>query len=301
MIDLRDLECLVALARCKHFARAAQECGLSQPAFSMRIRNLEKNLNSLIVKRGNRFQQFTPEGELIVAHGRAILEKIETLENEIKTGRGDVSGSLVIGVIPTAVAQAAQAAIWLHDRHPGIRTRIITDNSLAIQQGIDDRRFDAGITYSEGVSSDLLRVDPIYDEQYVIVIPSAMAAPDRDEISWAEASELPLTLLEPAMQNRRIIDRIFEEAGVRPDIAFETNGFNAAIIMAKSGVAATIVPRILADELNLHDGTVVRALVEPVVEKSISLVTPIRAENRPATAALRAVIREHASKEDPSD
>lgn len=294
MIDLRDLECLVALARWKHFARAAQECGLSQPAFSMRIQNLEKNLNSLIVKRGNRFQQFTPEGELIVAHGRAILEKIEALEDEIKTARGDVSGSLVIGVIPTAVAQAAQAAIWLHDKHPGIRVRIISDTSLAVQQGLDDRKFDAGITYSEGVSSDLLRIDPIYDEQYVIVVPKAMAPANRDDISWAEAAELPLTLLEPAMQNRRIIDRIFEEVGARPDVAFETNGFNAAIIMAKSGVAATVVPKVLVDELNLHDGTVVRALVDPVVEKSISLVTPIRAEHRPATAALRAVIQENA-------
>ena len=72
MLDLRDLECLSALARHKHFARAAEDCGMSQPAFSMRIRNLEERLETQIVRRGNRFQGLTAEGELVLAHGRAL-------------------------------------------------------------------------------------------------------------------------------------------------------------------------------------------------------------------------------------
>ena len=62
MISLRDLEFLSALARHRHFARAAEECGVSQPAFSMRIRKMEERLGTSVVTRGNRFSRFHPGG-----------------------------------------------------------------------------------------------------------------------------------------------------------------------------------------------------------------------------------------------
>ena len=291
-MDLKDLECLVALSRCRHFARAAQECGLSQPAFSMRIRNLEKMLDTIVVKRGNRFQQLTPEGEQVLAHARTILDRVNVLQAEIRTGRGELSGSLVIGAIPTAVAHAARAAIWLKERHPGIRTRIVSASSIAILQGIEDGKFDAGITYSEGVSDDLVTADEITTEEYVLVAPKTMVAESAGEITWAETAELPLTLLEPEMQNRRIIDRIFEDVGVSPQVAFESNGFNAAIIIALSGVAAAVVPKILIEELDSQTGVEVLPLIDPVVEKSISLVTPRHSGGRARTQAFREVVLE---------
>ncbi len=294
MIDLRDLECLVALARHRHFGRAAQDCGLSQPAFSVRIRNLEERLNSLIVRRGNRFRQFTPEGETAVAHARAVLARVESLEQETRASQGTLSGSLVIGVIPTALAQAARASIRLKRRHPDIMTRIIAASSLAIQQGIDDGKFDAGITYSEGASRDLLKVEKICDEEYVLVAPEALLPPDGSAVSWARAAELPLTLLEPSMLNRRIVDGVFESVGARPRVVFETNGFSAAIMLAGAGVAATVVPRILIDMLGSHERTVVRSLAEPVVKKPVSLVTPRQTGSRPVTSALRTVVLETA-------
>ena len=107
MLDLRDLECLSALARHKHFARAAEECGMSQPAFSMRIRNLEDRLETQIVRRGNRFQGLTAEGEVVLSHGRAILESTRALEEQVRAAKGEVIGRLRLGTIPTANAYAA--------------------------------------------------------------------------------------------------------------------------------------------------------------------------------------------------
>ncbi|MEL7255943.1 MAG: LysR family transcriptional regulator [Pseudomonadota bacterium] len=290
MIDLKDLECLVALSRTRHFARAAQECGLSQPAFSMRIRHLEENLNTAIVKRGNRFQQLTPEGEKVLAHARDILERTRNLEREIRATRGEVTGSLVLGVVPTATAVAAQLAIKLQSDHTGLRTRIITTSSLAIQQGIEDRQFDAGLTYANGVSSDLMHVDPVYSEHYVLLAPKALVADKSDTISWEDAAELPLTLLEPSMQNRKIVDRVFLDIGARPRVMFDSNGFNAAIVIAKQGIAATIVPKVLIEELGDEGDIRVLDLVEPMVEKDIALVVPRQASKTIITNALREAV-----------
>lgn len=287
MIDLRDLKFLAALARHGHFARAAQECGVSQPAFSMRIRRLEERLGVTIVRRGNRFEGLTAEGEAALRHARAILDEVRAMEETFRSGRGEISGPLRLGVIPTAAASAAHMVQRLVQQFPGITPRIETASSLAIQQGIEDGRFDAGLTYADGVAGDLLSVLPHYRESYVLLAPDRLAPVEPGQpVPWAAAAALPLVLLEPGMQNRRILDGVFDQLGLRPQVVAETSGFTAAMVLAVDGGMATVVPGVLADAMGAPPGTGVFALIEPVVEKTVSLVTPLRRPGLPTVAAL---------------
>lgn len=92
---------------------------MSQPAFSMRIRNLEDRLGLSIVRRANRFQGLTEEGQMIVRRGRAILDDAKALEQEIAASRGEITGKLVLGVIPTATAWGGRS--WWTGCGSGIR------------------------------------------------------------------------------------------------------------------------------------------------------------------------------------
>lgn len=287
MLSLKDFELLISLARHKHFARAAADCGISQPAFSMRINKMEDRLGTNIVRRGNRFQGFTAEGDLIVRHARKILDDVKVLDQEFRTAQGELSGALRLGVIPTAAAFAGRLAMDLRKAYPGITVRIETASSLAIQQGIEDGRFDAGLTYTEGASRDLMRVEPVYEETYVLLVPELLAPRQKGEVGWAEIAELPLSLLEPSMQNRRILDRVFAEAGVRPKVVAETSGFTAAMVMAAEGFTATVVPKVLIEALGGFDGTVVLPLVNPELSMSVGLVSSHRDRGIPAVNALR--------------
>lgn len=289
MLDARDLECLTALARHRHFARAAEECGMSQPAFSMRIRNLEERLNTQIVKRGNRYQGLTSEGEIVLARAREILDQIRSLEEEVRSARGEVVGILKLGTIPTAAAYAAHVANILRERHPGVRMRIDTANSIALQQGLEDGRFDAALSYSDGVASSLLRVEPLYGERYVLMVPCDLHD-GRAEITWADAAALPLILLEPKMQNRRILDQVFAEAGVEPSVVAETDGFTATLAMAAEGLGAAVLPQILVEKLGHSDKVVTVPLVDPEVERAVCLITPQRPQGIPVIEALRAAL-----------
>ncbi len=290
MIDLKDLQFLVALARHRHFARAAGECGVSQPAFSMRIKALEEKLNTTIVKRGNRFQGLTGEGEAILRRARYILDEVRELEQEARAATGDVAGRVSIGVVPTAAVFAGHLATELHSAHPGIVATIETASSLAIQQGIELGRYDAGLTYSDGVSHDILQVEPLYDETYALLLTRELAA-GRSEIGWREAAELPLSLLEPGMQNRRILDRAFDDAGAVPNVVAESSGHLAALAMVVSGRAATVVPEVLVSTLGQIAGLVALPLVEPSLAKSISLVAANRGPGRATIDALFRVAR----------
>ena len=290
MIELRDMQLLVALAHHGHFARAAADCGISQPAFSMRIRNLESKLGVSIVKRGNRFQGFTDEGEIVLRRARAMLEEAKALDQEVRSARGAVSGTLTIGVVPTAIAYAAKVSALLHQANPGILVRLKSSSSLRIQQGIEEGSIDAGITYADGIPADLLTIQRLYEETYVLVAPTAIAPRAEGSATWEEAAALPLCLLEPQMQNRRILDRVFSGIGKRPEIIAETNAFTASLVLVQQGFAATIVPEVLISSLGDLGGTVVLPLTEPDLSKSICLVTIPRAQGRPTIGALKKII-----------
>lgn len=290
MIEIRDLQLLSALARHRHFAKAARDCGISQPAFSMRIRQLEDRLGVSIVKRANRFQGLTEEGEMIVRRARRILDDAKTLEQEIRATRGEISGTLVIGAVPTAAAYAARLATHLQRSHPGILCRIESITSLAVQQRLEDTTIDAGITYDDSVGRDLAELRPLYDETYVLLAPDHMVPEAAGAISWAQAAALPLSLLEPKMQNRRILDRLFADQGLSPRVVAETSGFTASMVMAREGLAATVVPQVLATALGDLQGTRTLTLTDPMVARPICLATLHRQPDLPTVAALKALV-----------
>ena len=290
MQDLRDLECLIALARFQHFARAADSCGLSQPAFSMRIRGLEERLGKKIVKRGNRFQGLTPDGMTVLEHAKLIVGQVQAMEQEVKAKPGALAGSLTIGVIPTAVAYAADVMQRMNAWHPGVKTQLKTDTSLSILQGVDDGHYDAGLVYTEVASSDVLEIMELFGERYVLLMPTELVPKGQSTISWAEAALLPLILLEPDMQNRRIVDRALRDAGGQPKVVAETNEFLAAILMVSKGTGAMVIPDVLHAALGGIRGTLALPLVKPELEKSVCLVSRRRERLVPTVAAFRDVL-----------
>jgi len=292
MIDLRDMELLVALARHRHFARAAEACGISQPAFSGRIRNMERDFGVPLVQRGNRFLGLTPEGEVVLGWSRKMLADAEGLRQEIAALKGSLTGRLAIGVVPTALSYIAQVPAVLRARHPELRLEIMSASSTAIRRGLEDFSLDAGVTYVDGEIGAGVGMVPLYDETYVLLSPPAFAPRPSGTVTWTEAAALPLCLLTRDMNNRRIIDAVFADVGAVPVPVMETNAFTAAFSQVASGAAAVIAPVKLADSLPLATGTVRLELVEPVARHAIGLVTAERDPVPPALAALTDALRE---------
>ncbi|TLP59461.1 LysR family transcriptional regulator [Parasedimentitalea maritima] len=290
MIELKDMQLLSALARHQHFAKAAQDCGMSQPAFSMRIRNLEERLGVSIVRRANRFQGLTEEGQMILQRSRSILDDVKALEQEIAASRGEVSGTLVLGVVPTATAYAAQLVDQVLAQHPRILARVEVTTSLSIQQRLYDGTIDAGITYDDSLGRDLVNIIQLYEEAYVLLAPTEMVSGFDGSISWAEAAKLPLSLLDPQMQNRRILDRVFDDLGLTPKIVSESNGFMTSMVMARAGSTATILPLALVDALGDLGGTRVLTLIEPEQAKPICIATLDRTPELTTVRALKQLV-----------
>ena len=91
MID--KLEFIIALAREKHFGRAAEACGVTQPTLSAGVKQLEDQMGVLLVNRGSRFQGFTPEGQRVLEWARRIVGDSRNMRDEINSLRRGLSGA----------------------------------------------------------------------------------------------------------------------------------------------------------------------------------------------------------------
>lgn len=291
--EIRDLQLLLALAQRKHFTQAAGDCGISQPAFSARIRHLEDELGVPIVRRGNKFLGFTRDGELVLKWASKIVSHAEGLRQDIEVAKGNLMGNLVLGVVPTALSYAALISTRLREAHPQLAIQITSMTSAQIARGLTDFSLDAGFTYQDDIDQPHVLFDAIYDEQYVLLSPRSLSPQATGSITWADASKLPLCLLSKDMHFREIVDDAFAQAGVAAQPVMETNAFTAAIAKVANGSAATIAPSAFVDSLRLDANTVSLPLKNPQVSYTIGLAVLDHEPVLPAIEALRTVTTAH--------
>jgi len=292
--EIRDLQLLLVLSQRKHFTQAAADCGISQPAFSARIRHLEKILGVPIVRRGNKFLGFTPDGELVLKWASKILADAEGLKQEIEISKGALRGSLAIGTVPTALTYAADIATQIRSQYPALSIQIQSLTSNEISRRLLDYSLDAGITYGDELESTPLKFEAIYEEYYVVLVPVGLAPRKSGNVSWEEAAQLPLSLLSKDMHFRQIVDEVFDQAGVHLEPVMETNAFTAALTQVSNGSAATIAPAKLVESLAIDKRIVALPLDKPVVRHPIGLATLDHEPGLPAIVALREAIEANA-------
>ena len=204
---IERLEFILALARERHFGRAAQVCNVSQQTLSAGVKQLEERLGVLLVQRGSRFQGFTPEGERVLEWARRIVGDARAMREEVASLRRGLSGTLRLAAIPTATPIVAALTTPFRARHPDVRFSVQSTTSGDIGRLIADLEIDAGITYLENEPLGRLTAVPLYRERYACSRRSTVCSAQQDSVTWDEVARLPLCLLTPDMQNRRIIDR----------------------------------------------------------------------------------------------
>src|ERR1043166_4889183 len=150
---LDKLDFILALARERHFGRAAEACGVTQPTLSAG----EEQMGVLLVNRGSRFQGFTPEGERVLDWARRIVGDARSMREEINALRHGLSGQLRMAAIPTALPMVAALTTPYRERHPNVRFTIYSRTSIEVLDLLGNLEIDAGITYirSEEHTSEL--------------------------------------------------------------------------------------------------------------------------------------------------
>ncbi len=289
MIDKLDM--LLALGREQHFGRAAESCGVTQPTLSAGLKSLEEGFGVLLVARQSRFIGFTPEGLRVLDWARRIVGDYRAMREEIHALKRGLAGHLRIAVVPTALPVVSVLTTPLHAGHPEVTFTILSRTSVDILNLLDNLEIDAGLTYIGNEPLGRARSVPLYQEQYQLLIAADRALGDRASVTWAEAASVPLCLLTPDMQNRRIIDRRFRDAGVEPAPTLVSNSIVVLYAHVRTGNWASVMPAAMAETMGLPAGVRAIPISDPTPPPVVGLVYPQREPLTPLTAALVAEAR----------
>ncbi|MEU6642541.1 LysR family transcriptional regulator [Saccharomonospora sp. NPDC046836] len=284
---LRQLEYLAALARERHFARAAEACHVSQPSLSAAIRKLERELGVPIVRRGNRFAGLTPEGERVLLWAHRILAECDALRHDLSTMRASLSGVLRVGAIPTALTAAPLLTTPFCERHPHTRISLESLSSREIMRKLGDFELDVAMTYVDDDELGEVRVTPLYEERYLLLTPNDGEFAERAVVRWAEVATLPLCLLAQRMRHRRILDEIFAAAGVTAVPAIETDTVSALYAHVATHRWSSVVAHAWLHMFGTPEGMRVVRLENPARAPQIGLVI---ADREPQPILARALL-----------
>ncbi len=289
---IRHLQYLTALARERHFARAAAMCNVTQPTLSAGIKQLEESLGVLIVERGQRFLGLTAEGERVLAWAQRVLIDYSGLQQELSEMREGLVGQLRIGAIPVTLPIVPLLTTPFARRHGRTDIQVVSLTSISIQRNLDDFSLDAGITYLDNEPLARARSLPLYRERYVLLTQRDGELGGRSFVTWAEAASQPLCLLTPDMQNRRILDMHFREAGAEIHAAVETNSLVTLWSHLRFGHWSSVVPHTFPLLLAERDGLAAIPLTEPDASHLIGIVASDRDPLPPVAHALLNVARD---------
>jgi DNA-binding transcriptional LysR family regulator len=184
---------LIALAKVGHFARAAAECGVTQPALSAGIHQLESELGVKIVKRGKRFHGLTPQGDLVLAWAYRLQDERKALDAQLRAS-DEFRRTLRIGALNTTGPFTSLFTIPFELRFPDVSLQQVNASELDIQRGVHDSAFDVVISILEPKRERYLRYCELYTQEHYVFTRKGGPFSGAREVKWEDLKDTPLCL-----------------------------------------------------------------------------------------------------------
>ena len=283
---IRQMSYLVALAREKHFGRAAERCHVTQSTLSAGLKALERELDMRLVIREPRFMGLTPEGERVVEWASQIISDYESLKQGVEGLREGLKGTLRLGVIPAAMPAVARLTSPFCAKHPNVTVDVQSMSSVQIQSGLDKFEIDAGLTYLENEPLTNVRKRKLYRERYLFVTHADGPLAQSDAVTWREAVSENLCLLQECMQNRRVLNNLAQSLGLKLTPTVTSDSFLAVCSHVCSGEWSSIIPHTFSYIFAGCKQLALIKLVEPEHSQAIGLVASDRDPLSPLAHAL---------------
>ena len=291
-MTLTELKYIVAVARERHFGRAAEACHVSQPTLSVDVKKLEEELDVKIFERGASEVSTTPLGEQIVRQAQQVIEQAAAIREIAKTGKDPVSGPLRLGVIytvgPYLLPDLVRQAI---ERVPQMPLMLQENFTVRLLEMLRTGELDCAIL-AEPFPDTGLAVAPLYDEPFLAAVPRKHPIAARPSISAEELKNETMLLLGTGHCFRDHVLEVCPEyarfatdaEGIRK--SFEGSSLETIKHMVASGMGITVVPRLsVPAEPQPHVAYV--PFSEPVPSRRIVLAWRRTFPRYEAIAALR--------------
>lgn len=268
---LRQLEYIVTVHHLGAFGLAAEFLNVSQPSLSNQIAAVESELGVKLFKRGRSGASATAKGIEFVQRARRILTEVENLRSVMRSAL-PFGGRLRLGVLPSIgpylLPQVMQS---LHHDQPDLRVIVREENTLNLDEGIRNGRFDAIISTPEDHPNTWQR--PLFTEPLWVAVSNDHPIASLSKISAADLTGQRLLTLDTGHRLTRIVYGLAGLSGGIVSDDYEGTSLDSIVLMAATGAGVAVLPDLFARRQAIHrEEVTVRPLMMADANRGISLL-----------------------------
>lgn len=295
-MELRQLRYVAAVARERHFTRAAERLHVAQSALSHQVRRLEAELGAELFARTSRRVELTPAGELVVARAGRVLAEVDALHGDLDRLSGVLQGSLAVGgLLPFARVDWAAFLGDFQDLHPEVGISLREGTAGETIELLLRDELDVAFAFAPpgGLPAELASLELATEELAVIMARDhPLAASER--VRLRQLAGEPFVVFYRGAAMRDAVDQAFVAAGVEPSIRFESNQLDTLRALASRRLGVSILPRSFAES----DGppVAVRSVAPRPLERPVVFLWRAARALPPVAEAFVDFVRESAGR-----
>ncbi|GAB1577374.1 LysR family transcriptional regulator [Bordetella petrii] len=268
-LNLDHLRIFLDVIELGSFSAAADKHGLTQPAVSLQVRQLERRYGLRLAERVGRRVAATAAGADLLAHVRAIDAAVEQAERSMQAHSAQVVGRVRLGTGATACTYLLPPLLAdLRRRFPALEIVASTGNTADVLRGIEANTLDIGLV-TLPAPGRMFQVTPVLDDEFVAIFPASGTLPAR--VTPQALAERPLVLFEPGARTRGLVDDWFEAAGLRARPVMELGSTEAMKELVAAGLGCAVLPRMAVPAGRGRPGLRVKPLA-PRLSRTLAVV-----------------------------
>lgn len=292
-VTLRQLRVFRCVAEGRNFSRAGDEIGLTQPAVSRAIVELESQLGLRLLDRTTREVTLTEAGQSLAARLGRVLDELELTLQDVAGLAHAHGGKVRVASSPTLSANLMPACIAAcAAQAPGIRFLLLDRIQQDVLDSVRSGEVDFGVVIEPSATDDL-HCETILSDPFVLVTPPDHALARRKSVRWSALDGLPLVLLDHASGSRRLIDDALARHGAACEVRQELGHPTTVFRMVEAGLGLSVMPALSVPPAGLRALSTVPLV--PQVQRAIMLIRRRNRSSSPAAERVWALVRETAA------
>jgi len=291
-MELRQLRYVDAVARHRHFTRAADELHVAQSALSHQVRKLEAELGTELFERTSRRVVTTEAGEAVAARARRVLAEVDGVRDEVDELQGLVRGRIWIGaLLPAGELDVPRLLAGFAAAHPGIEVGLREGTAADMARFIDEDEVDAAFSLLAADPADGVVAEILSEDELVAVFPAG-AAPGRGPVTAADLAAQPIAIPRSGSAINIALEEFMSAAGESLTVSLESGDPFLLRSLVSVGFGVGVIPA----SLTRREGPPIEVRrLRPTVHLPVALLWRERRHASPAARAFIDFIRSEAS------
>lgn len=282
-LNLDALRTFAQVIELGSFSAAAERGGITQPAVSLQVRQLERRFGLKLVERVGRRAGPTAAGLELLTHIRAIDAALAQAEQAMTAHASQVTGRVRLGTGATACTYLLPPLLAdLRRRFPALDVVASTGNTADMLRGLESNTLDIGLV-TLPAPGRMIEATPVLEDEFVAIFPARGTLAIPDTVTPQTLAALPLVLFEPGARTRRLVDDWFEAAGVAAKPVMELGSTEAMKEIVAAGLGCAVLPRLAVSGAGQRSALAVRSLT-PRLSRTLAVVVR---RDKPLSRGLR--------------